>query len=102
MSCNAGRATNGKIPISKPSNIQPRKAARSTSHWPRASRFNLAVTEFAVSVAFRMTLQVLAVVRRQTRRGINDETRMANDERNPKSERQIMYRAAALIWALRH
>src|SRR4051812_47200763 len=32
MVCSAGRATSGKIPISKPSNIQPRKAAANTSH----------------------------------------------------------------------
>jgi len=37
MLWSAGRATNGKIPISTPSNIQPKKAAASTSHWARVA-----------------------------------------------------------------
>ena len=39
MLCNAGRATSGKIPISTPSNIHPRKAAASTSHCARVLVF---------------------------------------------------------------
>jgi len=35
MVCSAGRATSGKIPISSPSNIQPKKAAIRTSHCAR-------------------------------------------------------------------
>ena len=32
ISCSAGRATSGKIPISNPSNIHPRNAASNTIH----------------------------------------------------------------------
>src|SRR6185369_12716457 len=41
MFCIAGRATTGNKPISKPSNSQPRKAARRTIHWPRVSAIDL-------------------------------------------------------------
>src|SRR5205809_531107 len=34
ISCSAGRATSGKIPISMPSNIQPKNAAVRAIHWP--------------------------------------------------------------------
>src|SRR6266496_2964547 len=86
MSCSAGRATSGKIPISKPSNIQPRKAAMSTRHWPRVLLVVLAITELSVSAVFRVRPPISVVVRMETRQEINDKYRMTNDERNPKSE----------------
>ena len=45
MVCNAGRATSGKIPISNPSNIQPRNAAARTNHCPRVAADGLSIVE---------------------------------------------------------
>src|SRR2546427_6016113 len=97
MSRKAGPATSGKIPISNPSNIQPRKAAMRTRHWPRVSLVVLAITELAVSVVFRFGLPVSLAARVETRRGINDEYRMTNEERNPKSGCRRARRGLPLI-----
>src|ERR1044072_9178350 len=83
MSCKAGRATSGTIPISRPSNIQPRKAATSTSHWPRVPLDVSAGADFTASVVFRMNL-----------RGLNAQWQMSNDQKIRKPQGKMASRGS--------
>ena len=59
ISCKAGRATSGKIPICMPSNIQPRQAASRASHKARC-RWALVAPLPAAAGSFRLMLKYTA------------------------------------------